>query len=348
MKQTIFLGGKVLWCVAIVVLISACSSSDEILDGASVPMDGDISEVLKEVNTEWGTSKDAICQYMEGYQSVESADENILQFKAKKLPVTIGYQFYSGKLCRAVMVAKKNDGNNDVKKLLEGYNYVGTSGNNSIYANEDNNVFAVSYDSIDSENVYQIAGFTILYPKTEKINGIECTDLGSSVKWATCNVGANSQEESGGYFAWGETEEKDTYTWSTYKHCEGSKSTCKSIGENISGTQYDVCTTVLGSPWSLPTKEEMTELVKIKDWIFTEEKGVKGCRVFGENGNYIFLPAAGGKSEELYSFGKFGEYATATLDSDATQACELSFASFMSITFSIIRCNGISARAVIR
>ena len=55
--------------------------------------------------------------------------------------------------------------------------------------------------------------------------GHEYVDLGLSVKWATCNVGATRPEEYGGYYAWGETEEKDNYDWSTYKWCNGSYDT---------------------------------------------------------------------------------------------------------------------------
>ena len=54
------------------------------------------------------------------------------------------------------------------------------------------------------------------------INGHKAVDIGLSVKWATCNIGANRPEEYGGYYAWGETEDKSDYLWSTYKWCKGS------------------------------------------------------------------------------------------------------------------------------
>ena len=58
-------------------------------------------------------------------------------------------------------------------------------------------------------------------------NGHEYVDLGlpSGLKWATCNVGANSPEEYGDYFAWGETEPKTTYNWDSYKYYDGSNLT---------------------------------------------------------------------------------------------------------------------------
>ena len=55
----------------------------------------------------------------------------------------------------------------------------------------------------------------------DEIDGYEYVDLGLSVKWATCNVGADSPEDYGDYFAWGETEPKSTYYWSTYKWYRG-------------------------------------------------------------------------------------------------------------------------------
>ena len=58
-------------------------------------------------------------------------------------------------------------------------------------------------------------------------NNYEYVDLGLSVKWATFNVGATKPEGYGDYFAWGETEPKDVYDWSTYKWCNGSSTTLK-------------------------------------------------------------------------------------------------------------------------
>lgn len=45
----------------------------------------------------------------------------------------------------------------------------------------------------------------------------EYVDLGLSVKWATCNVGADKPEEYGDYYAWGELEPKESYTWENYR-----------------------------------------------------------------------------------------------------------------------------------
>jgi len=49
-------------------------------------------------------------------------------------------------------------------------------------------------------------------------NGHEYVDLGLSVKWATCNVGAQNPEDYGDYFGWGEVNPKDSYTWENYRY----------------------------------------------------------------------------------------------------------------------------------
>lgn len=128
----------------------------------------------------------------------------------------------------------------------------------------------------------------------------EAVDLGLSVKWASCNVGATSPEDYGGYYAWGETEEKSDYTWNTYKYWNDmdgdgdvDKSEITNIGSNISGTSYDVAHVKWGGDWRMPTLDEITELCNKCSWKLTAVNGVSGQKVTGPNGNSIFLPAAG-------------------------------------------------------
>ena len=142
-------------------------------------------------------------------------------------------------------------------------------------------------------------------------------DLGlpSGTKWACCNVGASKPEDYGGYYAWGETTEKDYYNWSTYTHCDGSWETCHDIGKDIAGTQYDAATANWGSPWMMPSKEQMEELINscISEW--TTVNGVFGTRVTGPNGNSVFLPPAAyyEDDEKVVSIGGFGYYWSSTL-----------------------------------
>lgn len=142
------------------------------------------------------------------------------------------------------------------------------------------------------------------YVKTSDLIAHEGVDLGlsSGTLWATCNVGATSPEEYGGYYAWGETEEKNDYSPLTYKYYLGDldgdgyyddSNEYTNIGSNISGTQYDVAHEVSDGKWRMPTKEEFKELVEECTWQWTTYNGVNGQLVTGPNGNSIFLPATG-------------------------------------------------------
>jgi len=142
----------------------------------------------------------------------------------------------------------------------------------------------------------------------------EAIDLGLSVKWASHNVGASSPEDYGGYYAWGETEEKSDYGWDTYKYYNNNTGYIN-IGSNISGTQYDVAHVKWGGSWRMPTRDEIAELVHNCTWKWTTYNGVKGQLVTGPNGNSIFLPAAGLRyGTDLSGRGSDGGYWSATLD----------------------------------
>ena len=161
-------------------------------------------------------------------------------------------------------------------------------------------------------------------------NGREYVDLGlpSGIKWATCNVGANSPEEYGGYYAWGETEEKSNYDWSTYKWCNGSEnSMTKYCTDSDKGTvdnktvldpEDDVAHVKWGGSWRMPTSAELEELYNNCTWTWTAQNGVNGYRVTGPNGKSIFLPATGWRSgSDVCSGGNYGEYWSSSLCSSS-------------------------------
>ena len=120
-------------------------------------------------------------------------------------------------------------------------------------------------------------------------------DLGlpSGILWAAWNVGANSPEEYGGYYAWGETEEKSSYTYDNYKFENPSTGDHDFIGEEISGTSYDVAHVKWGGGARMPTIDEGDELGKHCTLKKSTYNGVKGVYLTGPNGNSIFLPYAG-------------------------------------------------------
>ncbi len=149
----------------------------------------------------------------------------------------------------------------------------------------------------------------------------EYVDLGlpSGTKWATCNVGANAPEEYGDYFAWGETQPKDIYDWSTYQYCMGDQymltkyctdASCGYNGfvDNLTTllAEDDAATANWGSGWRMPTDEECNELYQNTTVTLTTQNGVNGRLFTAANGNSLFLPAAGYRDGG--SLGRTGDY----------------------------------------
>lgn len=131
---------------------------------------------------------------------------------------------------------------------------------------------------------------------------VHAVDLGLSVKWACCNIGANSPEEYGGYYAWGESEEKDyydssTYTWLNIETNEMTKYN-EIDGKTTLDLEDDAAHILWGEDWRMPTQSEFQELMDRCTWEWTSLNGVYGYKVSG-NGNSIFLPAAGSRYEDI-------------------------------------------------
>lgn len=168
----------------------------------------------------------------------------------------------------------------------------------------------------------------------------EYVDLGlpSGVKWAKCNLGASKPTDYGDYYAWGETEPKAEYTWANYKWMQTGQSDWKHItkytvadgqtagiwydaGGNFIGDNKttleaadDAATAKLGSPWRMPTPDEINELIGGCTWTWTTQDGKDGYEVKGSNGNAIFLPAAGYRVVSgLYDAGSWGYYWSSSL-----------------------------------
>ena len=155
-------------------------------------------------------------------------------------------------------------------------------------------------------------------------------DLGLSVYWGTTNIGASKPEDYGDYYAWGETEPKESYSWSTYKYGTSSSgpffkyNTSDSYGtvdnKTVLEPEDDVASVKLGGEWRMPTDAEWTELRTKCTWTWTTNyngTGVKGQIVTATNGNSIFLPAAGYRRDtKLYDAGSYGYYWSSSLNTD--------------------------------
>lgn len=154
-------------------------------------------------------------------------------------------------------------------------------------------------------------------------NGHDHVDLGLSVDWATCNVGASQPEENGGYYGWADPTGEDNTSNVTDRSQENGEPydigpwVSSSYGgpnppSNICGTDLDIARVKLGGFWRLPSSAEMDELRNKCKWKWTTLNGNHGYQVIGPNGHTIFLPAAGSPDVNYGSPGE-GYYWTGTL-----------------------------------
>ena len=171
--------------------------------------------------------------------------------------------------------------------------------------------------------------FTTSRATAGTLNGHTWVDLGlpSGLLWATTNIGAENPEDYGNYYAWGETEPKETYDWSTYRYCNGSETTLtkycndESYGnegytDNLTTLEAedDAATANWGAGWRMPTQGEMQELIDNCTITWATQNGVNGALFTGPNGNSIFLPAAGDRYDsELNDAGSYGYYWSSSL-----------------------------------
>ena len=191
-------------------------------------------------------------------------------------------------------------------------------------------------DVVSTENPYTftVTGSRDLVANFATSGGVsyEFVELGlpSGLLWATCNVGADSPEDYGDYFAWGETQPKSVYNWDTYIYgyfydFETGYLTKYNTNSNYGSVdnlttllpEDDAATANWGADWRMPTKEEWEELNNNTVCTWTVRNGVNGWLFSSSNGNSLFLPANGIRwGSELYDVGNMGSYWTSSLYSN--------------------------------
>ena len=193
------------------------------------------------------------------------------------------------------------------------------------------------------------------HPITPTEEAGEAIDLGlpSGTKWANYNVGATKPEEYGGYYAWGETEEKEVYSEDTYIYYKISDDEYVNIGSDISGTKYDVDHVKWGGNWVMPTLDDIKELLDNCTSEWTTLNGVNGMKFTSKiNGNSIFLPAAGYRWNDEFDYvGTDGFYWSSTRTPDGSySAYNLYFFSGLALWYysGTYRGYGQSVRPVVR
>ncbi len=171
----------------------------------------------------------------------------------------------------------------------------------------------------------------------------EYVDLGLSVKWATCNLGASKPSAYGNYYAWGETKTKSSYTSDNCATWDAE------FDFDISGNSiYDAARSAWGGSWRMPSLEEVEELIYDCDWTWTTTDGHKGYLVTGPSGKSIFLPAAGWRDGKSVSGDdNNGSYWTGTpYGNDGENAFNLYFRDGKYKTEDAVRSHGQSIRPV--
>ena len=187
----------------------------------------------------------------------------------------------------------------DVTSLI---NYLLT-GNSSFIVLENADAYPDGRISID--DVTSLINYLLSHAWPEPTHDYVDLGLPSGTLWATCNIGADSPEDYGDYFAWGETEPKEVYSWTNYKWCNGTYNTltkyCHNSGYGANGfvdnkkeldPEDDAAYVNWGPSWRMPTVAQLQELLENCTWRWTTRNGVDGQLAKGPNGKTLFLPAA--------------------------------------------------------
>ena len=226
----------------------------------------------------------------------------------------------------------------------------------------------------DSVTFVLADGTTIVIPLKKAQPEYEAVDLGLSVKWATCNLGASKPEEYGGYYQWAGTQDVTSTSiyldWSNCPYHTGTSSytgwtkyipssessywfgTGSPDNKTVLDPEDDVAHVTLGGKWRMPTADEFGELKNNCTWTWTQLNGVDGYKVTsnkaGYTDKYIFLPATGFRyNDHLSLAGSIGRYWSSSLDTYSPYgACGMNFDSGDVDTYGNGRYGGQSVRPV--
>lgn len=186
--------------------------------------------------------------------------------------------------------------------------------------------------------VYSLVSLLLVLQSCSKDETSKAVDLGLSVKWASCNIGAASPEDFGGFYSWGEVEKKGDYSHDTYRWYDSETglytkyNTVERFGtvDDLKQLQSsdDAASVIWGDKWRMPTLEEAKELIDKCTWQWGKRNGVVGYIVKSKvNKKSIFIPAGGRMSgqnhynnngyEEHY---RLGYYWTSSLNEKEPQS----------------------------
>jgi hypothetical protein len=288
--------------LAAVLTLAACNKDKE--DGfherdIMYIVEGQTTTVHLATEAEWDALLDRFCDYAEGGSSVTFRN-------AKSSP--------KGHVTKEAVTYSTTD-REEMKRWMA-------------QMEDEGKTVTVSYDPVTG------TWNGTAYATAPQPQGDYWVDLGlpSGLLWAKCNLGANTPEEYGNYYAWGETTTKDVYNWSTYRYCTAdSVGTLQTLTKYNTSSTYgtvdtlttlqamdDAATAALGSGARTPTIAEWVELYINTTVEWTTMNGVNGRKFTSTaNGNTLFLPAAGVRyGSEPSSAGSYGYYWSSSLNTD--------------------------------
>ena len=293
----------------IMVFTMACSSNnDDDYEDIITPIENPIMPI-----TDWSASESYIKTSQNENFILSSSDDNtyIYEYTGEE-NVTISYMFSKDKTLASSCVTIEEGGETGKKlaELLKGFKKIGAKGEATLYSNTPNSIVAMltTGQGGDGRQYFSLC-FAPYIPSDDdnEDENINYVDLGLSVKWAKCNVGATEPEDAGYFFAWSETITKSEYWRENYNFCNNNanKYVFKYTNplSDISGTKYDAALTFMKLDWRMPTRDEALELIYNCNWEREEVNGVNGAKVTGPNGKSIFIPNTGYKKQNKAASG---------------------------------------------
>ncbi len=308
------------------------TSTEPIIDGKKISYNGEDSVFdCKLTELQDGTTY-CVCAYATNAKGTGYGEKRSFTTVSIRTPTVVTLEptdiTSSSAVCSGQIT---NDGNSEI--LACGICYSTSANptiNDEVVAADNMDKFSCTLTGLSEATTYYVRAYatnakgtaygeTVMFETT----GHAWVDLGLSVKWATCNLGANAPEEYGNYYAWGETVTKASYSWSTYQY--GTSGNYIKYNETDEKTtleaEDDAAAVNWGGKWRMPTAAEWTELYRNCAWTWIDNcngTGVAGFIVASKtNDNSIFLPAAGCRAyDDLNLAGFYGHYWSSSLGAD--------------------------------
>ena len=216
---------------------------------------------------------------------------------------------------------------------------------NEFYQGQKNAIAYLTIKDTSSEICSDFVPLSIVESSFDvAANGHEYVDFGLPLGnlWATCNIGADTPQDSGLFLAWGETTEKEDYSWETLKYYSTSDNT---FSKYCTNSEYgnvdnkkelesidDAAAILWGGGWKVPSREDWQELIDNCEWVGSSTSptisGQSG-KLYGfyvkRNGKTIFLQTLGYKEGTEWKNIEYGGYywSSSIVESDNYQCHKL-------------------------